>query len=55
MVQDARRYFANSKVTCILCPRDGGTADSLGQKLRTGNLFTHHQKTVVLDVAVSPG
>lgn len=49
MVQDTRVYFQDTKVVCAIVPREGGTADSTTQKLTKGNMFTHHQKTVVVD------
>ena len=47
--QDTRTYFEGTKVTCCVVPREGGTVDSLSQKLAKGNMFTHHQKAVVVD------
>ena len=47
--QDTKAYFEGTKVTCCVVPREGGTVDSLSQKMTKGNMFTHHQKTVVLD------
>lgn len=44
-------YFQDSKVHCALVPREGGTVDSVTQKLTKGNMFTHHQKSVVVDAA----
>ncbi len=49
MEQDTRCYFADSEVTCAIVPREGGTVDSITQKLTKGNMFTHHQKSVVVD------
>ena len=30
-------------------PREGGTEDSVTQKFTKGNMFTHHQKSVIID------
>ena len=30
-------------------PREGGTEDSVTQKFTKGNMFTHHQKSVIMD------
>lgn len=35
----------------MLVPREGGTVDSVTQKITKGNMFTHHQKSVVVDTA----
>eukprot|EP00882_Tetradesmus_deserticola_P025421 GHRQ01027922.1.p1 GENE.GHRQ01027922.1~~GHRQ01027922.1.p1 ORF type:complete len:406 (+),score=151.50 GHRQ01027922.1:296-1513(+) len=48
-------YFKDTEVTCVLCPRQGGVEDSLLQKVQRGNMFTHHQKTVIVDTALTPG
>eukprot|EP00878_Enallax_costatus_P026488 GHUV01028427.1.p1 GENE.GHUV01028427.1~~GHUV01028427.1.p1 ORF type:complete len:586 (+),score=168.14 GHUV01028427.1:193-1950(+) len=47
-------YFKHTDVTCILCPRQGGMEETFLQNMTTGNLFTHHQKTVILDAPI-PG
>lgn len=39
------------QVHCKICKRNGGTEDSLVQRFQTGNMFTHHQKSVILDAA----
>lgn len=48
-------YFKDTEVTCVLCPRQGGEEDSLLQKFSRNNMFTHHQKTVILDAPFPPG
>lgn len=42
------KYFKKTAVKCVLCPRQGGSEDSILQSF-TRNSFTHHQKTVVVD------
>ncbi|WIA08753.1 hypothetical protein OEZ85_008176 [Tetradesmus obliquus] len=47
--QETLEYFKGSEVTCLLCPRQGGMEETVLQKFSTGNMFTHHQKTIILD------
>eukprot|EP00879_Flechtneria_rotunda_P013406 GHRR01013996.1.p1 GENE.GHRR01013996.1~~GHRR01013996.1.p1 ORF type:complete len:724 (+),score=209.94 GHRR01013996.1:247-2418(+) len=47
--QETYRFFKHTEVTCVLCPRQGGMEDSLLQKVARGSMFTHHQKTVIVD------
>ncbi|CAL8469780.1 g9322 [Coccomyxa elongata] len=49
--EDTRLFFSGTTVECALVPREGGTVDSVTQKLQKGNMFTHHQKSVVVDSA----
>ncbi|KAM7276661.1 hypothetical protein ACFE04_018527 [Oxalis oulophora] len=44
--QETADYFRNSKVICILCPR---TYDSEKNYTQNPTIFTHHQKTVIVD------
>lgn len=37
------------QVHCKICKRNGGSDDSIVQKFQTDNMFTHHQKSVILD------
>ncbi len=59
--EDTRKYFAGTKVNCILFPREGThTQDSLVGRNTTDRIFTHHQKTVRFEtsrgcVVSSPG
>ena len=39
------------QVHCKICKRNGSHDDSFVQRFKTGNMFTHHQKAVVLDAA----
>ncbi len=48
-LQETREYFANTKVVAAIVPREGGTEDSVTQKFTKGNMFTHHQKSVIID------
>ncbi|CAL5429058.1 unnamed protein product [Camellia sinensis] len=47
--QDTAYEFQNSKVQCILCPRNSDVARSIVQGIQIEGMFTHHQKTVVVD------
>lgn len=38
-----------SQVKCRLCPRDSGTDESLVAWIKLGSMFTHHQKSVIVD------
>lgn len=45
--EDTRKYFAGTKVNCILFVREGGhEQDSIIGRNTTDRIFTHHQKTV---------
>eukprot|EP00775_Hariotina_reticulata_P006308 gene6308-6543_t len=47
--QETLNFFKDTGVTCVLCPRQGGDEDTMLQKVSSGNMFTHHQKTIILD------
>ncbi|XP_043704026.1 phospholipase D alpha 1-like [Telopea speciosissima] len=42
-------YFRDSDVHCVLCGRDPDVGDSLVQGFEISTMFTHHQKTLVVD------
>ncbi|XP_074317754.1 phospholipase D beta 1-like isoform X2 [Silene latifolia] len=42
-------FFKGSSVHVILCPRSGGKGHSLIRKQEAGAIYTHHQKTVIVD------
>lgn len=46
-----RSFFEGSKVKCYLCPRNADPSLTAVQHVEVNAEFTHHQKTVVLDVA----
>lgn len=48
--QETFDYFAKTKVRCKLCPRIPDDGMSVVQEMKIGTMFTHHQKTVVVDV-----
>ncbi|CAM6118209.1 unnamed protein product [Calypogeia fissa] len=50
--QDTLNYFQGSNVNCILCPRNPDDSLSIIQGFEIGTMFTHHQKTVIVDAPV---
>lgn len=46
---ETEAYFRNTKVQCVLCPRNADNSRSIVQGIQVGTMFTHHQKTVVVD------
>lgn len=52
--EETALYFRGTNVNCFLCPRDADSNLTLLQKSQIGGLFTHHQKTVIVDAAL-PG
>ncbi len=52
--QDTKDYFENTNVNCYLCPRNPDASLSIVQGMTIGTMFTHHQKTIIVDAAV-PG
>ncbi|XP_073133070.1 phospholipase D beta 1-like [Henckelia pumila] len=46
--EETRRYFKNSSVQVLLCPRSAGKG-SWAKKQETGTIYTHHQKSVIVD------
>lgn len=53
--QETEEYFRNTKVRCILCPRNPDVGRSFVQGFQTATMFTHHQKTVVVDSEITGG
>lgn len=52
--EDTEKYFADSQVNCHLCPRNPDDSLSAVQGFTIGTMFTHHQKTIIVDAAL-PG
>ncbi|KAH7574130.1 hypothetical protein JRO89_XS03G0255700 [Xanthoceras sorbifolium] len=50
--EETEAYFRNTNVHCVLCPRIADNSRSIIQGYQIGTMFTHHQKTVVVDSAV---
>ncbi|XP_073271717.1 phospholipase D alpha 1-like, partial [Primulina huaijiensis] len=53
--EDTGKFFRNSDVHCVLCPRNPDDGRSLVQNVEIGTMFTHHQKIVVADCAMPNG
>ncbi|KQK21427.1 phospholipase D alpha 1 isoform X2 [Brachypodium distachyon] len=53
--EDTATYFRGSGVRCILCPRNPDQGRSYVQDVETAAMFTHHQKTVIVDSGNNPG
>ncbi|XAR70357.1 Phospholipase D [Bertholletia excelsa] len=47
--EDTRQFFKNSSVQVLLCPRSSGKGHSWAKKQEAGTIYTHHQKTVIVD------
>ncbi|EXB88210.1 Phospholipase D alpha 1 [Morus notabilis] len=47
--QEIGEYFRNTNVHCFLCPRNPDNGRSIVQGFEISTMFTHHQKTVVVD------
>ncbi|KAM5572642.1 phospholipase D beta 1 [Rosa sericea] len=46
--EETRRFFKHSSVQVLLCPRSAGKG-SWAKKQEVGTIYTHHQKTVLVD------
>ncbi|GMH07019.1 hypothetical protein Nepgr_008859 [Nepenthes gracilis] len=53
--EDTEEYFRNTQVRCFLCPRNPDSGKSIIQGFEIASMFTHHQKTVVVDSEGSLG
>ncbi|OIV97740.1 hypothetical protein TanjilG_12497 [Lupinus angustifolius] len=51
--QETEQYFRNTNVHCVLCPRNPDDGRSIVQGFEISTMFTHHQKTIVVDSQVS--
>ncbi|XP_050229627.1 phospholipase D beta 1-like [Mercurialis annua] len=47
--EETRRFFKHSSVQVLLCPRSAGKGHSFMKKQEVGTIYTHHQKTVIVD------
>lgn len=52
--ENTEAYFKGTNVQCVLCPRNPDDGASVIQGIETKMMFTHHQKTVVVDVQSEP-
>ncbi|KAJ4905802.1 Phospholipase D gamma 1 [Raphanus sativus] len=54
--EDTRQFFKNSSVQVNICPRSGGRGlHSFVKKTEVGTIYTHHQKTVIVDAEAAQG
>lgn len=47
--EETRRFFKHSSVQVLLCPRVAGKRHSWYKQREVGVIYTHHQKTVLVD------
>lgn len=47
--EETRRFFKHSSVQVLLTPRSAGKRHSWVKQQETGTIYTHHQKSVILD------
>ncbi|XP_027079766.1 phospholipase D beta 1 [Coffea arabica] len=47
--EETRRFFKHSSVQVLLCPRSAGKGHSWAKKKEVGTIYTHHQKSVIVD------
>ncbi|PRQ57754.1 putative phospholipase D [Rosa chinensis] len=47
--EEIRRFFKHSSVQVLLCPRTAGKRHSWVKQREVGTIYTHHQKTVIVD------
>ncbi|CAL0303329.1 unnamed protein product [Lupinus luteus] len=47
--EETRRFFKHSSVQVLLCPRIAGKRLSWIKQKEVGTIYTHHQKTVIVD------
>lgn len=47
--EETRRFFKHSSVKVLLCPRIAGKRHSWAKQKEVGTIYTHHQKTVIVD------
>ncbi|XP_009627346.1 phospholipase D gamma 1-like [Nicotiana tabacum] len=47
--EETRRFFKHSSVQVLLCPRVAGKRHSWAKQREVGVIYTHHQKTVIVD------
>ncbi|KAF7844691.1 phospholipase D gamma 1-like [Senna tora] len=49
--EETRRFFKHSSVQVLLCPRIAGKRHSWYKQKEVSTIYTHHQKTVIVDAA----
>ncbi|KAK3006978.1 hypothetical protein RJ639_015579, partial [Escallonia herrerae] len=53
--EETRQFFKQSSVQLLLCPRHAGKGRSWLKKQEAGKIYTHHQKTVIVDADAGHG
>ncbi|KAJ0444383.1 putative phospholipase D [Helianthus annuus] len=53
--EETKRFFKNSLVQVLLCPRMAGKKHSWVKQKEVGSIYTHHQKTVIIDADAGNG
>ncbi|ESW06940.1 hypothetical protein PHAVU_010G088900 [Phaseolus vulgaris] len=53
--EETRRFFKHSSVQVLLCPRIAGKRHSWAKQKEVGTIYTHHQKTVIVDADAGNG
>jgi phospholipase D1/2 len=53
--EETRRFFKHSSVQVLLCPRSAGKRHSWVKKQEVETIYTHHQKTVIVDADAGYG
>ncbi|CAN6808854.1 unnamed protein product [Brassica oleracea] len=54
--EEIRHFFKNSSVQVIISPRSGGKGHhSFVKKTEVGTIYTHHQKTLIVDAEAAQG
>lgn len=52
--EDTGEFFKDTAVNCVLCPRNPDAGLSVVQEIQISTMFTHHQKSVMVDAPL-PG
>ncbi|KAJ0530268.1 putative phospholipase D [Helianthus annuus] len=53
--EDTKNFFQDCEVHCTLCPRNPDIGGSFLQDLQISAMFTHHQKSIVVDSPMPNG
>ncbi|KAK2981143.1 hypothetical protein RJ640_023874 [Escallonia rubra] len=53
--EETRQFFKHSSVQLLLCTRHAGKGRSWLKKQEAGKIYTHHQKTVIVDADAGHG
>ncbi|KAL9303864.1 hypothetical protein ACSQ67_021127 [Phaseolus vulgaris] len=53
--EETRRFFKHSSVQVLLCPRIAGKRHSWAKQKEVERIYTHHQKTVIVDADAGNG